>query len=116
MSEMPKPVLSLAEQVQASKKITGGKHTKWVPLIWLPYYLFFLLQPVFEHAPVARWIETGVATVFFLICYFGMFWSRSPRSWYYMAGLVILGLVFAPSNTGASCFLTYYAALVHITV
>jgi two-component system sensor histidine kinase DesK len=110
MSEMPKPALSLAEQVQASKKITGSKHTKWVPLIWLPYYLFFLLQPVFEHAPFARWIETGVATVFFLICYFGMFWSKRPRSWYYMAGLVVLGLVFAPINTGASCFFIYSAA------
>src|SRR5947207_5088044 len=111
MSEMPKPVISLSEQVVASKKISGGgKNSKWIPLIWLPYYLFFLLQPVFEHAPIARWVETGIATVFFLIFYFGMFWAKKPTPWFHLAGLVLLGLIFSPINSGASCFFIYSTA------
>jgi two-component system, NarL family, sensor histidine kinase DesK len=110
MSESHKDMSSLSEQVVASKKMVGGRHSKWIPLIWLPYYLFFLLAPVFDHAPLARWVETGVATVFFLIFYFGMFWAKKPTPWFHMAGLVLLGLIFAPSNPGASCFFIYSTA------
>jgi two-component system sensor histidine kinase DesK len=111
MSGLPSNTASLSEQVIASKKMSGvTRNSKWIPLIWLPYYLFFLLAPVFDHAPISRWISTGVATVFFLIFYFGMFWSRRPRSWFFMVGLVILGLLFYPFNPGASCFFIYSAA------
>jgi two-component system sensor histidine kinase DesK len=111
MSEGLDNTASLSEKVVASKKIVGGgKHSKWIPLIWLPYYLFFLLGPVFDHAPFARLIETGVATVFFLIFYFGMFWAKKPTPWFHMAGLVLLGLIFAPINPGASCFFIYSTA------
>jgi len=110
MSEMPKSAPSVAEQVHASKRLPGGRHSKWIPLIWLPYYLFFLLQPVFEHAPLARWVETGIATVFFLIFYFGMFWGKKPTPWFYLAGLILLGLIFSPLNSGAACFFIYSAA------
>ena len=106
MSESHKNMASVSEQVIASKKMSS----KWVPLIWLPYYLFFLLEPVFDHAPVSRWIATGVATVFFLLFYFGMFWAKKPIPWFCMSGLVALGLIFAPVNSGASCFFIYSAA------
>ena len=109
MNELNKGFGTISQQVAASKKLSGGKG-KWFPLIWLPYYLFFFLQPVFDHSPVSRWIETGIATVFFLFFYFGMFWAKKPTPWFYMGGLVVLGLVFAPTNPGASCFFIYSAA------
>src|SRR5262245_53765490 len=86
---------------QASGKFSAaGKGPKWFPLIWLPYYLFFLLAPAYNHAPLSRWIEIGIGTVFFLIFYFGMFWAKKPTPWFYMGGLVVLGLIFAPTNPG----------------
>jgi two-component system sensor histidine kinase DesK len=102
---------NLSDRLAISRHIAGpARAHKWVPLIWLPYFLFFLLQPVFEHAPVIRWVETGVGTVFFLVLYFGMFWSGRPWQWPCLAGLVLLGLVFAPINGGASSFFIYATA------
>jgi len=110
MSESPNNMATISERVAASKKMFGRGKAKWFPLIWLPYYLFFFLGPIFDHAPISRWIETGIATVFFLIFYFGMFWAKKPTPWFYMGGLVVLGLIFAPTNPGASCFFIYSAA------
>ena len=101
----------LTDRLAVSRHIAGSARAhKWVPLIWLPYFLFFLLQPMLEHAPAIRWVETAVGAVFFAVFYFGMFWAGRPWQWYCMAGLVALGLVFAPINGGASCFFIYACA------
>ena len=103
----------LSEQIMAGRRMPDGrKPPKWVPLIWLPYYLFFLLEPLYNHEPLSRWIQTGIATVFFLFFYFSMFWGKKPGPWFYLSGIVLLGLVFAPINPGASCFFIYSTAFV----
>jgi two-component system sensor histidine kinase DesK len=101
----------LVEQVGISRKITRlARDQKWIPLIWLPYFLFFLLQPVLDHSSRLHWLETGVGAVVFLFLYFSMFWATPPRNWYYLAGIVVLGLLFAPINGGAACFFIYACA------
>ncbi len=87
-----------------------SRDQKFIPLIWLPYFLFFLLAPMLEHAPAIRWLQTGIGAIVFLFLYFGMFWSKPPRNWYYLAGIVGLGLLFAPINGGAACFFIYASA------
>jgi two-component system sensor histidine kinase DesK len=87
-----------------------GREQKWVPLIWLPYFFFFLLQPFLQHVSALRWLETAVGAVVFLVFYFGMFWSTPPRNWFYLSGIVALGLLFAPINGGAASFFIYATA------
>ncbi len=100
----------LIDQMTANRRIVGpARAQKWVPLIWLPWFLFFLLAPLLEHASTLRWLETAAGGIVFLVFYFGMFWSRRWR-WYCIVGMVALGLLFAPINGGASCFFIYPAA------
>jgi two-component system sensor histidine kinase DesK len=102
---------NLSDSVIFSRKLqTISKFRKVVPLIWLPYFIFFLLAPVLEHAPRIRWIQTGIGAIFFFFFYFGMFWSKKPWYWFHLAGLIALGLVFTPINGSAACFFIYATA------
>jgi two-component system, NarL family, sensor histidine kinase DesK len=88
----------------------------WAPYIWVAYVGFFFIQPVLDHAGWKEWLATVLATVVFLCLYFGLFWLEKPRSLLHIAGMVILGLVFAPSNGGASTFFVFAAAFVPFCV
>jgi two-component system, NarL family, sensor histidine kinase DesK len=92
------------------KLFPSSKDHRWIPLIWLPYFLFYLLQPLLDHASRREWLITGIGGVFFLYFFFGMFWSKSGRHWWYLSGLVALGLATAPFNYGAATFFIYACA------
>jgi two-component system, NarL family, sensor histidine kinase DesK len=101
---------NLSDSVAVAKKFPAtSKERKWIPLIWLPYFSFFLLQPFFDHADLNRWLLHGVGTIAFFICFFGMFWSHK-WAWHFLAGLVLLGILFAPINGGAATFFIYATA------
>jgi two-component system sensor histidine kinase DesK len=88
----------------------------WAPFIWLAYLSFFFIQPILDHAGLKMWLLTALATAIFLVLYFGLFWLQKPRSLLHIAGMVILGLVFAPINGGASTFFVFAAAFVPFCV
>ena len=84
----------------------------WAPYIWLAYLIFFFIQPVLDHAGAKEWALTALAIVLFLALYFSLFWLRNTKPLLHLAGMVILGLVFAPANLGASTFFIFAAAFV----
>jgi two-component system sensor histidine kinase DesK len=88
----------------------------WAPFIWLAYLSFFLIQPILDHAGWKEWSLTALATILFLGLYFGLFWLERPRSLLHVAGMVTLGLVFAPINGGACTFFVFAAAFVPFCV
>ncbi|MFZ1010087.1 MAG: sensor histidine kinase [Candidatus Sulfotelmatobacter sp.] len=88
----------------------------WAPFIWLAYLSFFFIQPILDHAGWKMWSLTTLATAIFLVLYFGLFWLQKPRSLLHIGGMVILGLVFAPINGGASTFFVFAAAFVPFCV
>jgi two-component system, NarL family, sensor histidine kinase DesK len=102
----------LSECIISTKKLPATtRDRKWIPIIWLPYFLFFLLQPAFDHASGRVWLINGLGGAVFLVFYFGMFWSSKPRrAWVYMAGIVLLGMLLAPINGGAATFFIYATA------
>jgi two-component system, NarL family, sensor histidine kinase DesK len=101
---------TLTECVVPSKDVTAvTRDRKWIPLIWLPYFFFFVLAPVLEHASAKIWALDALGGAVFLVLFFGMFWLRKPWSWYCLAGIAILGLLFAPINGGAATFFIYAA-------
>ena len=104
---------SWGEKVSLSPRDKGAG---WAPFIWLVYLSFFFLQPIFDHAGRKEWLLTVLGAAIFLGLYFGLFWLKHPRSLLHIAGMVVLGLVFAPMNSGASTFFIFAAAFVPFAV
>ncbi|HUO25612.1 MAG TPA: sensor histidine kinase [Candidatus Aquilonibacter sp.] len=104
---------SFARQVNLSPR---DKAQGWAPYVWLAYLIFFFFQPVLNHAGWKEWSLTALATVLFLTLYFSLFWLERPRALLHIAGMVILGLVFAPMNAGASTFFVFAAAFLPFAV
>jgi len=103
---------TLSETVVGTKNInvSVARDRKWIPLIWLPYFFFFLLEPVLAHASAKLWVLNGLGGAVFLFFFFSMFWSQKPRAWFYLIGILVLGLLFAPINGGSATFFIYAAA------
>jgi two-component system sensor histidine kinase DesK len=78
------------------------------PYIWLVFLAFFYFEPILNPKATRReWLVTIVATVVFLVLYFGIFWSKRPWNYLIIAAMVAMGLGLGPSNQGASIFIIY---------
>jgi len=82
----------------------------WTPYVWLVYLSFFLSYPLVGKASALEWGVTLAAVAVFLVLYFRAFWMRGPRVLWFVGGIALLGMLFAPVNAGASCFIIYAAA------
>jgi two-component system sensor histidine kinase DesK len=80
--------------------------------IWLVYLIFFLGPPIFNHAGWRQWIFTGLGLAAFLIFYFGFFYAAKAWKYVCVAGILALGVLFAPSNGGAAAFFIYTASFI----
>jgi two-component system sensor histidine kinase DesK len=79
--------------------------------IWLVYSLFFLIDPIQRHTRIA-WVEFAFAYAAFLVCYFGMVFSRTQRGKIgFLVGMFLLGVVYFRFNQGAGGMFIYTAAL-----
>src|SRR5271157_544803 len=52
---------------------------KWMPLIWLPFMIWFFLDPYWKHAGLLHWAWNTVAGLFFIVLYLQAF-SRIGRA------------------------------------
>ncbi len=93
------------------KPIACQRELGWSPFIWLIFLSFFFFHPAYSHVGWREWALTIAATVVFLALYFSVFWI--PRKWALLpiAGMILLGMLFAPSNGGASTFFVFAAAV-----
>jgi len=82
----------------------------WVAYIWLVYLVFFLWGPIADHAGPRQWLLTGLGLVAFLTLYFTFFSTCKPWNRLCIAGIVLLGVLFAPYNGGAAAFFIYAAS------
>ncbi|MBA3916085.1 MAG: sensor histidine kinase [Acidobacteriales bacterium] len=88
----------------------------WVPFLWLGYFLFFLIHPIESHAGWQEWTATIVASAVFLYLYFTWFWGSPKNRLLIVGGMALIGILFAPSNTGASTFFIYAASFIPFAV
>ena len=81
-----------------------------LPYLWL-IYLSIYLVPIFIN-PVETWIIWGtcISAVMFLVLYFYTFWQSGVASFVCILSILVLGLVSAGFNPGASVFFVYAAA------
>jgi two-component system, NarL family, sensor histidine kinase DesK len=84
---------------------------RWVPYIWLGYLIFFLWEPVTGNTSWQQWTATGVGLAVFLFLYFTFFRTCKPWPLLCVAGMVALGIVYAPFNGGAANFFIYAASM-----
>src|SRR5579871_2001486 len=88
----------------------------WAPFVWLAYLVFFFIDPLYSHASLQMWALTALGTAFFLVLYFTFFWVECRRRLWVIAGIVLLGVAYAPFNGGASTFFIFAAAFIPFAV
>jgi len=88
----------------------------WGPLIWLVYFGFFFIQPVMDHVSRRMWFLDILGTLAFLFLYLGLFCLEEPHGILHVIGMLVLGIVFAPVNGGASTFFIFAAAMLPFVV
>jgi two-component system, NarL family, sensor histidine kinase DesK len=74
------------------------------------YFVFFLIDPIMSHASLRVWVFTLLATVVFMLLYFGLFWVSCRQGLLHLAGMILLGVAFAKYNGGASTFFIFASA------
>lgn len=85
-------------------------HAGIAPYLWLVWISYFVADPAFHHASILTWVITLAATLVFLTLYFLGFWVRGKRKLWVIAGIALFGILFTPSNWGATGFFVYAAA------
>jgi len=94
------------------KVVTKPSERSWAFYTPLAYFVFFFLQPIFDHAGRKEWLLTALGTVIFLALYFGVLWTeRKPWQLAGLGAMVLVGALYAPTNFGACCFFIFAAAL-----
>ena len=98
------------------KKREAGWVPGWVPYIWLAYLIFFLWDPIVNHASWRQWTIIGAGLVAFLSFYFAFFHTCRPWNQVCIGGIAVLGVIYAPLNGGSACFFIYAASMVPFAV
>ena len=88
----------------------------WSPLLWVVYLGFFFIDPVANHASARLWALDIVCSLVFLVLYFGIFALEAPRATFHIGGMVLLGMLIMPVNSGASTFFIFAAAMLPFCV
>src|SRR6202035_1969997 len=82
----------------------------WLPYGWLIYLTGFVAYPAMTGASAGRWAATAAGVAVFLVLYFWGHWREGPALLWNVGGIVLLAIVFSPTNPGASSFWIYAAA------
>jgi len=83
---------------------------KWMPLMWLPFMVWFFIDPYFKHASLSHWAWNTVAGLFFIYLYLQSFSRPARISKLCVTLMVLMGAIFIPLNGGAVGLLIYAAA------
>lgn len=85
-------------------------HLGVMPYVWLVYLGIYLSFPILGRASALAWALTLGGLALFLPLYFYAFWLEGRRLLLVSAGLVAIGVVVMPWNSGASVMFVYAAA------
>jgi two-component system, NarL family, sensor histidine kinase DesK len=85
----------------------------WAFYTPMAYFIFFWLQPIFDHAGLKEWLLTALGTAIFVALYLAVCWLQNTKlELLTLAAMVLAGVLYAPYNSGGSCFLIFAAAIV----
>ena len=105
--------MSKGAQIPAEKRRIG-----WWPLVFTPFVAWLFLDPWQRHASGLEWGLTvlGVAGFFGLYILALLHWFNRRVALGAVAGLVILGYIFAPFNQGAAIYIIFAVSYVPFLV
>ncbi len=83
---------------------------KWMPLMWLPFMVWFFLDPYWKHGGPLLWTWNTIAGLFFIFLYLQAFSRFGRVRNVCIVLMVIMGAVFIPLNGGSIGLLIYAAA------
>lgn len=86
--------------------------TSWTPYVWLVYLVPFLAYPALARVSAFQWAATAACLVLFLVLYFSSYWLEGLKALGCAAGILVLGVLFAPFNPGAGTLFVYAASIV----
>lgn len=98
------------------RTILKDKDHGWSPLLWILYLGFFFIDPVLSHASGRIWALDLAGTFIFILLYFGLFALENPSVVLHIGGMIALGMLLMPINSGACTFFIYAAAMVPFCV
>lgn len=98
------------------KVIAKDKDHGWSPFLWIVYLGFFFIDPVVTHASTRMWALDIAGAVVFICVYFGLFALENPRALFHIGGMLLLGILFMPINSGACTFFIFAAAMLPFCV
>ena len=83
---------------------------KWMPLIWLPFMLWFFLDPYWKHGSPLHWLLNTVIGLFFAFLYLQAFARPGRIRTICILLMLLMSVALIPFNIGAVGFLIYTAA------
>jgi len=83
---------------------------RWMPLIWLPFMVWFFVDPYWKHYGPLGWTINTFFGVLFILLYLQAFSRRDPYKLASILAMTAMAAVFLPLNDGAIGFLIYAAA------
>ena len=96
--------------------ILKDKDHGWSPLLWMLYLGFFFIDPILSHAIARIWLLDLAGAAVFLCLYLGLFAIERPNVLVHIGGMVLLGLLYQPINSGACTFFIFAAAMLPFCV
>src|ERR1700733_375386 len=105
-----------AFKLRPLRSLVKDKDHGWGPLLWVLYLGFFFEQPIANHVSAQQWLLDGLGAAIFLVLYWGMFLLERPRGLLHVGGIILLGVLFLPSNAGGCTFFIFAAAMVPFMV
>jgi two-component system sensor histidine kinase DesK len=85
------------------------KDIGWVPYVWLVYLGFIPMNAYFMQVSRTVWLWDAVSIAVFLVLYFRGYWLDGRKLLWIIAAITLLGIVFSPTNPGASVYFVYAA-------
>jgi two-component system, NarL family, sensor histidine kinase DesK len=85
------------------------KH-RWMPLIWLPFMVWFFVNPIWEHAGPLRWSCNTLYGIAFVLVYLYAFSRPEPRRLIAAVVMIVMATIATPINHDSLCLLIYAIA------
>jgi len=81
--------------------------------LWLLYLSFFFVEWWFRPVSALEYALVALTLVVFLALYFSAWWRSGANALAHIAGMVALGAVWTPFNSGSSVLFIYGASFAH---
>ncbi|MGC2108915.1 MAG: sensor histidine kinase [Candidatus Korobacteraceae bacterium] len=84
---------------------------RWMPVLWLPFMIWFFVDPIWRHAGPLLWIGNTIFGMVFIWLYLYSFSHPEPLRFYAVIAMMVMAASLIPFHSGAvSCLLIYAIA------